>query len=132
MKIVVLICRILLGLIFLVFGLNGFFHFLPMKAEGMPPQVITWTGIMMATGWMKAISAVQVLGGALVLTGFLLPVGVVLLCALTFNILCFHLGFMGGQGIIPGLVTGFLELAVIYGYRAHFAPLFATKATLSV
>ena len=33
MKIAVLIARILLGLVFLMFGLNAFFHFIPMQPD---------------------------------------------------------------------------------------------------
>jgi len=124
MKIVVLICRILLGLMFLVFGLNGFLHFIPMKADGMPQEALTWSGIMVASGWMKVVSGVQVIGGVLVLSGILLPLGLVLLCAQTFNILCFHLFLTSGHGIIPGLATGVFELVVIYGYQNAFRPLF--------
>lgn len=133
MKIAVLICRVLLGLMFVVFGLNGLHPFIPMKgAPAMPQDAMTWTGIMMTTGWMKVLSGVQVLGGALVLSGFLLPLGMVLLCAQTFNILCFHLFLTGGHAIAPGLVTGVLELVVLYGYRDSFRGLFQTKAPLSI
>jgi uncharacterized membrane protein YphA (DoxX/SURF4 family) len=133
MKIVVLVCRVLLGLMFLVFGLNGLHPFIPMKgAPAMPPDAMTWTGIMAAAGWLKVLSGVQVVGGALVLSGFLLPVGMVLLCAETFNILCFHLFLTGGHGIGPGLATGVFELVVIYGYRDSFRGLFQMKASLSI
>ncbi|SEG13733.1 hypothetical protein SAMN05421819_1916 [Bryocella elongata] len=133
MKIVILICRVLLGLMFVVFGLNGLHPFIPMKgAPAMPPDAMTWSGIMMTTGWMKVLSGVQILGGALVLSGFFLPLGIVLLCAETFNILCFHLFLTGGQMIAPGIVTGVLELAVIFGYRDMFRGMFQARASLSI
>jgi hypothetical protein len=117
---------------FLIFGLNGFLHFIPMKGEELPQGAITWMGVMMTSGWMKVLSGVQVVGGALVLSGLLLPLGLMLLCAETFNILCFHLFLTGGHGIVPGLATGMFELVVLYGYQNAFRPLFQVKTVLSL
>jgi len=130
MKIVVIVCRVLLGVIFLFSGVFALAH--PMKPQGMPAPALAWTMVLYDSGWLKVLSAVQALGGLMVLTGFFLPVGVVLLCAETFNILCFHLFLTGGHMIAPGLVTGVLELAVIFGYRDMFRGMFQARATVSI
>ena len=53
MKIVALVCRILLGLMFFVFGLNNILHFMKMP----PPSgdALTWIGIMGAHHWMSFV-----------------------------------------------------------------------------
>ncbi len=130
MKIVALICRILLGLMFVVFGLNGFLHFIPM---GPTPPPDTLVGHFFASfagsGWIKVIAALQVIGGLLVLIGGTLPLGLVILCPITFNILCFHILLTGWSGIGAGLTVTVLELVLIYAYRANFAGILTTKAT---
>ena len=127
MKIVALICRILLGLMFVVFGLNILHPFMKMPPmSGLPLQFFM---VMGPTGWMKVIGACQLIGGLLVLFGGTLPLGLCLLCPITFNILCFHMLLTGGQGIGPGLVATLLELVLIYAYRGSFAGILSAKQT---
>jgi putative oxidoreductase len=121
MKIVVLICRILLGLMFVVFGLNILHPFMPMKQPPPTPLQAAFFTAMMGSGWMKLIGAFQVLGGLLVLAGGTLPLGLCILCPLTVNILSFHAFLAGGEGIGMGLFATLLELVLIYAYRASFA-----------
>jgi putative oxidoreductase len=128
MKILVLICRILLGLLFVVFGLNGFFHFIPMAGPTPGSPLAIWIGVMMDSGWMHVINAVQIIGGLLVLSGAVLPLGIILLCPVTFNILMFHLLLAGGHGMGYGLATGVFEVVLIYYYRPYFNGIFSTKA----
>ena len=129
MKIVALICRILLGLLFVVFGLNGFLHFIPM---GTPPPAGSIPGnfmsSLMASGWMHFVSACQVIGGVLVLIGGTTPLGLLILGPVIVNILLFHLLMTGGHGIVPGAVAALLEILLIYAYRVSFAGIFTTKA----
>lgn len=133
MKVVALICRILLGLMFVVFGLNGFFHFIPMGP--MPPAdspIGKWMGVMMATGWMTHVSFFQLLGGVLVLIGGTAPLGLVILGPILVNILTFHILLTGGHGIGPGLFATLLEIVLIWAYRANFAGILTTKAKPTV
>ena len=68
MKIVALIARILLGLLFVVFGLNGFLHFIPQPP--MPPgDVTTFFTVLTTSGYMMPVFALQLIGGALLLVG---------------------------------------------------------------
>lgn len=58
--------RTLLGLIFVIFGLNGFLHFLPMPP--VPTPAAAFSGPLFATGYMiPLLFATQVLGGVLLL-----------------------------------------------------------------
>jgi len=129
MKIVAIICRILLGLIFVVFGANILHPFLPQPS--MDPNAIStkFAMAMAESGWFKFIGFFQVLGGLLVLYPGTVPLGICILTPLTVNILLFHLTMAGGHGIAPGLFTAILEIVLIYAYRSSFAGIITHKAT---
>ena len=123
MKIVTIIARILLGVIFLVFGLNGFLHFLLPKGE-IPPLALQFFGALGSTGYMSVIFALQILGGLLVLAGFV-PLGLTILVPIIVNILLFH-AFLAPSGMLPAIVTALLALFLVWRYWANFAGLFRT------
>ena len=122
MKILTIIARILLGLVFTVFGLNAFFHFMgPMpQMTGYPAQFM---GSMAATGYLQAVAAFQVAGGLLLLIGRFVPLGLTLLGQLIVNILMYHV-FMDHNGMPIALVVCALEALLIWQYRAAFAGIF--------
>ena len=67
MKIAVLVARILLGLTFLVFGLNGFLNFLHMP---MPPGPAgQYMGVLFMSHYLHVVFVVEVIGGVLLLSG---------------------------------------------------------------
>ncbi len=71
MKIVRLIARLLMGLEFTVFGLNGFLHFIPMKLpEGVAGQFL---GAMFESKYIYAIAVLQLVGGVLLLVNRYVP-----------------------------------------------------------
>jgi uncharacterized membrane protein YphA (DoxX/SURF4 family) len=116
-----IVARTLLGLLFVVFGLNGFLHFIPTPPP--PDAAAKFFGALFATGYMiPLIFSAQVVGGALVLLGIAVPLGLLILAPVIVNILLFHL-FLA-PGIAPGLVATILELFLAWYYRASFAPLF--------
>jgi len=122
MKFLEALPRILLGLLFTVFGLNGFFHFLPMP---MPDgDAGDFMGVIFKTGYFTVIFASQTVGGVLLLSGFRVPLGLVFLGPLLVNILAFHIT-MAPAGLPMAIVTTLLWLIVFWQRRAAFAPLFA-------
>jgi putative oxidoreductase len=126
MKILSIVSRVLLGLTFIVFGINILHPFIPVPP--LPALVTTFNTVMTETGWMAAIGVVQVLGGLLVIYRGTVPLGLVILCPVTVNILLFHICVMGGAGIFPGLLTAILELILISRYRANFAGILTVRA----
>ena len=121
MKIATIITRVLLGLMFVVFGLNIFLHFIPMPP--MPDTPATRFGkILMESHYMLVIGALQVIGGALLLIGRFVPLGLVLLGPVIVNILLFHI-FLEPSNFAPGLVAALLALFLLWRYRANFAGL---------
>jgi putative oxidoreductase len=120
MEIVTIIARILLGLIFVVFGLNGWFHFIPLPPrEGRAAEFL---GTMAATGYFNVILVLQVVGGLLLLIGISVPLGLTLLGLVIVNIIMFHL-FMDRKGIGLALFILILSLFLLWQYRASFAGL---------
>src|SRR5258708_8558491 len=90
MRIAVIVARSLLGLIFFVFGLNGFLHFIPNPPP--PAAVGAFFGALFATGYMlKLIFGTQLIGGALVLLGVAAPFALTLLAPFILRIIAFHL-----------------------------------------
>ena len=129
MKIAVLIARILLGLMFTVFGANGFLHFIPMKGEllGLAGQ---FTQAMMASHFIVAGFVLQLITGLLLLSGFYVPLALTLLGPVLGFILLFH-ATMQPSGIWMGLFVTLLWFIVFAGVRSAFAGIFAKKVEVS-
>jgi uncharacterized membrane protein YphA (DoxX/SURF4 family) len=128
MKWVVLICRILLGLVFVLFGGMGLFMHpqLPPRGSAMGDLL----NILHDVAWSQVVSALQLIGGLLVWFGGTVPFGLCILCPITVNILLFHIlfhAFAPSMIIAPILVT-ILEIVLLYAYRGSFAGIWTTKA----
>jgi putative oxidoreductase len=121
MKIAVVIARILLGLVFLVFGLNNFIHFIPQQP--MPGDAGTLADVLFRHGWFTFHGLLEVVAGALLLVGRYVPIALVLLGPILVNILVFHVT-LGPSGIGPGLVCTLLEVFLIYAYWPAFEGIF--------
>ena len=125
--ILVTIARLLLGLMFLVFGLNGFFHFIPMPKTPPPPGVITLMGAFAKVGYfMPMIFATQTIVGVLLLTNTFVPLALALIAPVIVNIILFHI-FLSPATIGPGIVVTLLEIFLVWSYRGSFAPMLALK-----
>jgi putative oxidoreductase len=124
MKVAVLIARILLGLIFVVFGLNGFLHFIP--AQPIPGLAGQFVGVVFASHYYVTIFALQFIGGALLLSGRYIPLALTILAPIIVNILNFHIT-MAPAGIGPGLVATVLWIIVFAGVRRAFDGILAAK-----
>src|SRR6476620_48699 len=111
MKIVILIARLLLGLVFVVFGLNGFLNFIkgPMPT-GLALQFI---GALILSHYFWVVAAVQIAGGVLLLANRFVPLWLVLLGPVIVNIICYHV-FLNPSGAVPAAVVTVLWLIVFY------------------
>lgn len=125
MKIVTMIARYLLGLMFLVFGSNMFFHFIPMgpMPAGSAGQFM---GALFLTHYFYVVGALQVVSGILFLTNRFVGLGLVLLGPVLFNILVYHL-LMDPGGIGMGAFATLLWLLVAWEHRIVFEKLFAAR-----
>jgi len=121
-----LIARILLGLFFLVFGLNGFFQFMPMPE--MPQPAMSFMGALADTGYfLVVLKVVETLCGFFLLIGRFVPLALTVLAPVVLNIVLFHL-FLAPSGIVPGLVALLLGLYLAWSYRSSFRGVLAANA----
>ena len=122
MKIAAAIARYLLGLMFFVFGLNSFLHFIPTGPMPSGPAG-EFAGLLMSTHYMQAVGAVMVLSAVLLLINRFVALGLTLLAPVLVNILLFHL-LMQPNTIGAGVVATLLWLLVAWHVRPAFAGLF--------
>jgi len=125
MKIIVLIARVLLGLIFVVLGLNGFLNFLSMgpMPTGLAGQFV---GALVLSHYFWVVAALQIAGGALLLVNRFVPVGLVLLGPVIVNIILYHV-FLNLTGVAPAIVVTILWLIVFYAHRQYFSGIFVQR-----
>jgi len=124
MKIATVIARILLGLLFLVMGLNGFLHFIPMSPPpGLAGQYFT---VLFVSHYMVLVFLLQVIGGALLLANRFVPLALILLGPILVNILLFH-SLMAPAGLPLALLATVLWGIVFYGVRRAFAGVFVQR-----
>jgi putative oxidoreductase len=122
MKIASLIARLLLGLVFLVFGLNGFLQFLHMP----PPTglALQFVGVLFASHFYVLIFGVQVLGGLLILFNRFAPLALILLGPVIVNIICFH-ALMAPAGLPLAFVVTLLWAIVAIHNKQQLSGIFA-------
>jgi putative oxidoreductase len=126
MKIASLIARYLLGLIFLVFGLNGFLHFIPMPPpKGAAAQ--QFGGAIFMSHYWVVIFGVQVLGGVLLLVNRFVVLALVVLGPVVVNIVFFHF-LMAPEGIPLATLVTILWIILAVRYKQYLAPIFVQQA----
>jgi hypothetical protein len=126
MKIASLIARYLLGLAFLVLGMNAYLHFLPMGPLPAGPAG-QFLGVLVSTKYANVVALFQVVPAILFLFNRFVPLGLALLAPVLFNILIFH-ALMQPSGLPIALVLTVLWLLVFYPLRANFAGLLQKQA----
>jgi uncharacterized membrane protein YphA (DoxX/SURF4 family) len=121
MKIATIIVRSLLGVMFIVFGLNIFFNFMPLPT---PPEgpARNFRIALVVSHYFYVVGALQVVGGGLLLAGRFVPLALTLLGPVIVNILCVHV-FLEPSGLPMAIVVSALTLFLLWGYREHFAGL---------
>jgi uncharacterized membrane protein YphA (DoxX/SURF4 family) len=128
MRYVTIVARMLLGLVFLVFGLNGFFHFIPQPKDGMPAGARDFLGALTRTNYMiPLIFATQTVGGALLLINCFVPLALILLAPVVVNIILFHL-YLAPSGIPVAVVVVAIELFLAWSYRGAFRSMLAFRS----
>jgi len=121
MKTLTIIVRSLLGLTFVVFGLNAFLQFIPLP----PPQGLAgdFMKALFVSHYFYVVAILQIAGGAICLLGRFVPLGLTLLCPVIVNILLFHI-FLDRSGLPLAVVVSVLALFLLWAYRQSFGGLF--------
>ena len=124
MKTASTVARYLAGVIFLVFGLNGFLHFIPLP----PPSGVAgqFMGALFVSHYLTLIFALQVIGAVLLLANRYVPLALAILAPVIVNILFFH-ALMAPSGLPLALIVTVLWALVFADVRSAFAPLFQAR-----
>jgi hypothetical protein len=113
--------RIVLGLVFFVFGLNGFLHFIPQPPPSGPAGA--FAGALFMSGYFfPLLKGTEVLSGVALLSGRFVPLALTVLAPIIVNIVAFHL-FLAPAGLALPVVIVMLELFLARSYWSTFRPL---------
>jgi putative oxidoreductase len=125
MKILATIARYLLALVFIVFGLNGFLHFIP---QPPPPSELAqqYFSVMSASHYLMFVFGLQLIAGVLFLFRRTVPLALTIAGPLIVNILLFH-ALMDPGGIVPGLVVTAIWFVLFWQFRAAFYGILFTE-----
>jgi hypothetical protein len=122
------VARLLMGLIFFVFGLNGFLQFMPLP-KNVPEGVLAFFDAMTRTGYMiQLISGMQTIVGALLLLNRFVPLALALIAPVVINILAFHV-FLAPSGLPVAFVVLTLEVYLAWSYRKTYRSMLVMKAS---
>lgn len=124
MKTVIIISRILLGLMFAVFGLNGFLNFIPMP----PPSGAAgqFFGAMFVSHYIVPVFLLEVIAGVLLLVNRYVPLALAVLAPILVNIAIFHT-FMAPQGFAPAIMAIALWGVLFHRERSYFIGVLSPK-----
>ncbi len=124
MKTISAIARYLMGVIFLVFGLNGFLHFIPLP----PPSGVAgqFMGALFVSHYLTLIFGLQVIAAVLLLANRYVPLALAVLAPVIVNILCFH-ALMAPSGLPLAIVVAVLWVLTFVDVRSAFAGLFQSR-----
>jgi uncharacterized membrane protein YphA (DoxX/SURF4 family) len=117
--------RLFLGLVFTVFGLNFFLHFLPTPAP--PARAAAFAGALFGSGYLfPLLKTIEITAGLALLFGRFVPLALAVLAPIVINIVGFHL-FLAPSGL--GLAVAILaaEIYLAWAYRAAFAPMLQAR-----
>lgn len=123
------IARILMGLMFFIFGLNGFLNFIPQPKTPMPEGAVAFAGALMKTGYMMPlVTGTQLIVGVLLLLNRFVPLALALIAPIIVGIVTFHI-FLAPSGTAIAVVVLVLELYLAWAYRNAFRPMLAMRVT---
>lgn len=125
MKYAIIAARVLLGLMFTVFGSNAFLHFIPMPE--MQGQAGAFIGALIGSGYIYVIAGFEVVGGLLLcIGGRFVPLGLTLLGPVIVNIMLYHI-FLEQSGLAMACVTSALALFLLWAHRDRFPAIFQSQ-----
>lgn len=126
------VTRSVLGLIYLVFGLNFFLHFIPMPPPpATPGPAESFTGGLFQAGYFfPMLKGIEVLLGGFLLLNFFTPLSLVILAPISINILLFHV-FLSPAGIPMSILIVVLHIYLFWAYRKSYNTILDPKVLLS-
>jgi hypothetical protein len=120
--------RVMVGIAFLVFGLNFFVPFLPMPKPELPEDAAAFGAVLFRTHYMDVVKALEILGGVLLVSGRMAPLGLTILVPVTVNIALWDLLLMKLSGPPLGIIFLICEIILMVGYRGYFVSVLTMRA----
>jgi len=122
------IARVLLGLLFFVFGLMGLFNLVPTPPkEAMPPGLWDFSEAIKNSGYLlQLVKGTEVVVGALLLLNRFVPLALTLIAPVIVNIVAVHV-FLAPSGLVMALAILGLELYLAWAYRGAFRPMLGAR-----
>lgn len=126
------VVRSLLGMIYVVFGLNFFLHFLPMPPPPAEPGAAEgfMGGLFQAGYFFPMVKGIEVLLGGFLLLNFFTPLSLIILAPISLNILLFH-AFLAPGNMAMGLLIVALHIYLLWVYRKSYTAMLDPKVQLS-
>ena len=116
------VVHVLMGLSFVVFGLNGFLNFIPQPPLPEGPALAFMTGLTQSVYFFPLLKLTEIVCGLALLTGFFVPLALVVLAPVILNIILFHI-FLAPSGLAIGIVLAAMGIYLAKIHRSSFAPL---------
>jgi uncharacterized membrane protein YphA (DoxX/SURF4 family) len=129
-SVTVVAARIVLGLVYFIFGLNFFLNFIPTPPQTGGLSEIFLTGLFQSGYFFPFLKGIEVLLGAALLTGVFVPLVLVILMPISLNILLFHV-FLTDNALMSIVIIA-LQLYLAWAYRDYYKPLFERKTSASL
>lgn len=121
--------RLLFGLAFLVFGINGFLHFMPNPP--MTPEAGALLGAFAKTGYFfPMVKLIEIAVGIMLLANLFAPLALVILTPILVGITTIHL-FLNPAGIPMAIVLHLIHGFLAYGYKGYYAQITARSAEVA-
>ena len=124
MKTAASIARLVLGLVFVVFGLNGFLNFMPMGP--VPALAGQFAGALIQSHYMAVVLTLEIVSGLLLLTNSYALLAITFIAPIIVNILLFHI-FLAPAGLPIAAIVAALWVVSAYPYQALLSPLFQRR-----
>lgn len=120
--------RAVMGLVFLIMGLNGFLNFLPQPKDAMPSDVMAFLGALAGSGYMiQLVSGTQLVVAGMLLSNRFVPLALALIAPVIVNIIAFHAFLFPTGTAIVGVLVAALEVYLVWVYRDVYRPMLAMR-----
>ncbi len=124
-KLPILIARLLLGIIFFTYGINGFLNIMPLLQLNSSAGV--FIGGLVGSGYFfQFLKLCEIIAGVALISGFFVPLALTLLAPISINIFLFHL-FLDKDGLPMSLIIIALMIYLTFTYKEYFRQLFTAK-----
>lgn len=126
------VLRVLIGILFVVMGLNLIFNFLPQPPGQLSPGAVAFGNGLAASGYMLVLlGGTQAIAGALLLVNRFVPLALTVLAPIVVNIVFYH-AFLQRSGLIVAIPVAAIEIYLAWAYRDSFRSVLTARARPTV